>query len=72
MGLAGLGGSARDGARFPHPTPSSSSAPNRSVRSAKGVGWRTSLGTADFLEGVTEGYGVCEGAGVDIGGGGGL
>lgn len=30
------------------------------------------MGTADFLEGVTEGYGVCEGAGVDIGGGGGL
>lgn len=23
------------------------------------MGWRTSSGTADFLEGVTKGYGVC-------------
>lgn len=42
------------------------------MRSAKGVGWHSSLGTADFLEGVTKEYGACEGAGVDIGGGGGL
>lgn len=27
------------------------------------------MGTADFLEGVTKGYRVCEGTGVDIGGG---
>lgn len=59
MGLAGMGVLLGMGLCSPTPPPSSSSAHNRSVRSAKGVGWRTSSGTADFLEGVTKGYGVC-------------
>lgn len=45
-------------ARGSCPTPSSSPAHNRSVRSEGRVGWRASQGTWGFLDGVTKGCGV--------------